>query len=321
MALTTHGYMNHAVRDSRWRYIRYADGSEELYDHEADTYEWDLGDTVEANRRLRRVLAEYPYSDHASEAVARLGLKGTAADTAHPVWAYARAEQAFIEADDPETGIERLKEFVGRYSHSRLVPTAEYTIVALTEKYFASGDSSVIWAYQEIVTEYAGSEIAGAAQQRLRTTIDRPQRRPRVELAQASDVGAAGTTDLLADTTSAASRLPLAPKEKHKEPVQFPTSEIGSDMRQHVVVYKILIDFVGEIAQYDLLQPSPSFDVNEATRKALEKTTFWADSIPPDSLNIWYRYEMTITPPARELDEFDRYGIDKSDPRRKSRQP
>jgi hypothetical protein len=25
IALTTHGYMNHAVRSARWRYIRYAD--------------------------------------------------------------------------------------------------------------------------------------------------------------------------------------------------------------------------------------------------------------------------------------------------------
>lgn len=39
-ALTTHGRGNHAVRSERWRYIRYRDGSEELYDHEADPMEW-----------------------------------------------------------------------------------------------------------------------------------------------------------------------------------------------------------------------------------------------------------------------------------------
>jgi len=39
-AFTTHGYMNHSVRTSRWRYTRYADGSEELYDHDRDQYEW-----------------------------------------------------------------------------------------------------------------------------------------------------------------------------------------------------------------------------------------------------------------------------------------
>ena len=39
-ALTTHGYNRHAVRSSSHRYIRYDDGSEELYDEQADPYEW-----------------------------------------------------------------------------------------------------------------------------------------------------------------------------------------------------------------------------------------------------------------------------------------
>ncbi len=40
VAICTHGYMNHAIRTERWRYIRYKDGSEELYDHKNDQYEW-----------------------------------------------------------------------------------------------------------------------------------------------------------------------------------------------------------------------------------------------------------------------------------------
>jgi len=39
-ALTTHGYMNHGVRSEGWRYIRYANGDEELYDETKDPYEW-----------------------------------------------------------------------------------------------------------------------------------------------------------------------------------------------------------------------------------------------------------------------------------------
>ena len=38
--ISTHGYRNQSVRTKRWRYIRYADNSEELYDHEADFMEW-----------------------------------------------------------------------------------------------------------------------------------------------------------------------------------------------------------------------------------------------------------------------------------------
>lgn len=39
-ALTTHGRNNHALRSTRYRYIRYEDGSEELYDHQVDPMEW-----------------------------------------------------------------------------------------------------------------------------------------------------------------------------------------------------------------------------------------------------------------------------------------
>jgi len=39
-AITTHGYQNHTVRTEKFRYIRYADGSEELYDEVADPQEW-----------------------------------------------------------------------------------------------------------------------------------------------------------------------------------------------------------------------------------------------------------------------------------------
>jgi arylsulfatase A-like enzyme len=39
-ALTTFGRANHTVRSEGWRYIRYADGGEELYDEAADPYEW-----------------------------------------------------------------------------------------------------------------------------------------------------------------------------------------------------------------------------------------------------------------------------------------
>jgi arylsulfatase A-like enzyme len=39
-AITTHNQGNHAIRSERWRYIHYADGSEELYDMENDPHEW-----------------------------------------------------------------------------------------------------------------------------------------------------------------------------------------------------------------------------------------------------------------------------------------
>ncbi|MEM8910779.1 MAG: sulfatase [Planctomycetota bacterium] len=50
-ALTTHGFNRHAVRSSDYRYIRYEDGSEELYDERSDPYEWNnlAGDAAHAS--------------------------------------------------------------------------------------------------------------------------------------------------------------------------------------------------------------------------------------------------------------------------------
>ena len=39
-AITTFKFNNHAVRSERWRYIRYNNGDEELYDETKDEYEW-----------------------------------------------------------------------------------------------------------------------------------------------------------------------------------------------------------------------------------------------------------------------------------------
>lgn len=63
-ALMSWGPGNHAVRDRRWRYIRYADGTEELYDHASDPHEWTnlAGSRPDVAARLRRFLptAEAP---------------------------------------------------------------------------------------------------------------------------------------------------------------------------------------------------------------------------------------------------------------------
>jgi arylsulfatase A-like enzyme len=63
-ALTTHNPGNHAVRDERWRYVRYADGSEELYDHEADPEEWvNLAGGGRHEDVIRRLRGSLPRAD------------------------------------------------------------------------------------------------------------------------------------------------------------------------------------------------------------------------------------------------------------------
>jgi hypothetical protein len=55
-AITTHNQGNHSVRSEHWRYIRYADGSEELYDHRSDPNEWT---NLVQNASLARVVRDH----------------------------------------------------------------------------------------------------------------------------------------------------------------------------------------------------------------------------------------------------------------------
>ena len=58
---TTFGKGNNSIRDENWRYIRYLDGSEELYDHRQDPHEWNnLASNPEFNDIKNRLAAWLP---------------------------------------------------------------------------------------------------------------------------------------------------------------------------------------------------------------------------------------------------------------------
>ena len=56
-AMTTRQGQHHSVRTDRWRYIRYGDGSEELYDHASDPMEWKNLAADETHEAMRQRLA------------------------------------------------------------------------------------------------------------------------------------------------------------------------------------------------------------------------------------------------------------------------
>ena len=58
-AITTHGRGNHAVKTESHRYIRYADGSEELYDVTNDPYEWKNIATEKSSQSIKAELAKW----------------------------------------------------------------------------------------------------------------------------------------------------------------------------------------------------------------------------------------------------------------------
>ena len=58
-ALSTYLYRNHSVRTDAWRYTRYHDGSEELYDERKDPNEWRNLAHESSLQKLKQELARW----------------------------------------------------------------------------------------------------------------------------------------------------------------------------------------------------------------------------------------------------------------------
>jgi choline-sulfatase len=84
-ALTTHNPGNHAVRTERWRYIRYADGSEELYDRDSDPNEWTNRAAEPAFAELKKSLGKWMPAKSAAPLPGSAGRILTY-DNGIPVW-------------------------------------------------------------------------------------------------------------------------------------------------------------------------------------------------------------------------------------------
>jgi arylsulfatase A-like enzyme len=67
---TTYGRMNHSLRSGRYRFIRYEDGAEELYDHDVDPHEWTnlagQRDHQPTLHRFREALPKFDAVHHAA---------------------------------------------------------------------------------------------------------------------------------------------------------------------------------------------------------------------------------------------------------------
>lgn len=96
-AITTHNQGNHAVRSEHWRYIRYANGEEELYDMRNDPNEWR---NLAQDARYRAIVEEHARWLPAVNLPAAPGSAGRVLTQTNGVWYW--EGQAIDPADKEE---------------------------------------------------------------------------------------------------------------------------------------------------------------------------------------------------------------------------
>jgi len=100
-AISTVGRGTNTVRDSHWRYTRYFDGTEELYDHQQDPNEWRnlIGDSdyAEVAQKLAAMIPDDPNYDH----FVRYGdYKAVVPSDGSPLMLFGPKVEMFAESED-----------------------------------------------------------------------------------------------------------------------------------------------------------------------------------------------------------------------------
>ena len=274
----------------------------------ASILEGQLHDTAAAAERYRRVLENYRNTDYAGEAIRRLGLSGAPIDSGYPAAAYRQAEQMLLEENRPESARVLFNRVVKEFPRSLYAPMAAYAGAMAAEKTHKKEDSTVWFIYQSVIDSFPNTPYATAAKARIGEGTSTPRReRARVALedtlqTQKVDSALAAIKAEQGDTTVI--RLPKAPRPEKAGEFVYPQSELGSEPWKGSVMFKIWVDLTGRITEYEMVQPSRRQDIDLNAEAALKETFFNPDSIPPESLNMWYRYEVKVLPPAQKPDNI-----------------
>jgi hypothetical protein len=272
------------------------------------------GDSVSARSTYRKLLAAYPHSDYTKEALVRLGLLGTPADTGYPEAVYRQAERLWEQGQIDSAKL-AFSSIPKRFPQSDYAPKALLSFGMLSESHRASeADSASLLAYQDVLQKYPDTEYAQRAKEKVGLAapkVNRPDTTSVPVLAQA-DTAARQDTTRRADTTGGV----FSPQDslrygfrQHKfaPPVKpgkdggfvYPISEIDKNIRTRLV-FKVLLDFEGRVNRAELQNPCESEVINQEAHRAVMQTEFDMVQVPANQYNTFFIYQLAVLPPISD---------------------
>ncbi len=279
------------------------------------------GDSTAADSVLREMLERYPHSDYAPEALELLGLDSTEADTGYAELYIRRAEKYVVDTLDVDSARYYYQYVVDNFPDSKYHLQARFALIWLTEKYDNPGDSSVIFAYNELIDSFPGSYWATLASDRTsyRASTRRPAQQETPDgAAYAEGDSAALDTMVEIDAETGDTLGYVDPLEQAyigpngerlenmapgleplrvEEPFDYPPEAYRSRWEGNLY-FQILLDFSGEVTDYKLVVSSPNEEINRRAEEAVASTAWDITRIPGRLQGQWVVYKFPVYLPS-----------------------
>lgn len=253
-------------------------------------------DSTAADSILREVLTRYPTSDFVTEALERLGLIGTEADSGYAGVYFQRAEYFLVDEFELDSARANYQIVIDRFEDSKYFAQANFALIWMTEMYDSPGDSSIIWAYTEYADSFPGTGWAKEARSRLQFS-PKPRRRDDgdqqldssmfAEVEEGDSLGAKSGSEeyiggemaaLIDDEGNLLQQLLMDPI-RVEIPFEYPP-EAYREGWEGDLIFHVTLDFSGEVDWYELKTKSPVAEINIRAEETFESYTFDPTRIP-----------------------------------------
>jgi hypothetical protein len=269
-------------------------------------------DSSKADSILREALIQYPTSDYLPEALERLGLAGSSADTGYAGVYFSRAEHFVVDEFNLDSARAHYQVVVDRFPDSKYFLQSRFALIWLTEMYDSPGDSSVIRAYNELSDSFPSSDWANEARQRTQyvakeSPSDDDQEADSVMLAEGDDgdtlQAAVGDTSVYIDPEVAAlSRDGTLLAELRSDPIRIDEPFIYPEEAyrggwEGWLIFQVLLDPFGEIEEYELKTKSPNEQINFLAEETFASMAWDPTRIQLELQDQWLYYRFMVQKP------------------------
>lgn len=273
-------------------------------------------DSAKADSIFNLAIERYPKSDIIIESMEALKIADSDFKKKYPKYYLDKAEYFIDDNFNYDSARYYYQYLVDNFPESQYYLQARFALIWIESEYNSPGDSSIVQAYKAFVDTFPNTIWADEA---IKITNKELSKKKFVE-----DVDEQPDSTIVAQDNSYADSILKAtvfdstymdPMEalyidpdgnkaillddkpiEIKEPFEYPP-EAFRQAWEGDIYFQILLDFSGEVTDYNLKIRSGIAEIDREASEAVESMTFDILKIEPEFINSWFVYKMVIRKP------------------------